>query len=479
MIWSVNSSAVPVALLALSALACSGDGIGPSATPQELQIVSGDGQEGASGAALADPLRVRVIGSNEEPVGGVTVHWSATQGQVTVEPAQSTTNSAGEAETRITLGPTAGAFAVRASVGDLAPVTFSLTSLDPSAFTALSAGYGFTCALTAAGAAYCWGRNDYGQFGDGTRNSQSIPVPVSGGLNFVALSAGAFHACGVTAGGVLYCWGDNRFYQLGDGTTSSRLSPVPVAEGLSFLTVSASGESTCGVTASEFAYCWGENPYGVLGDGSTVQQRTPSVAAGGVKLTAIGPSSLFTCGLTAAGLAYCWGGNAYGQLGDGTTTARATAVPVSGDLRFTTLSSSWGGWNHTCGLTATGAAFCWGLNGGGQLGDGTATDRLVPVAVEGGLSFAGIDAGAGHTCGVTAEGTAYCWGSNGHGDLGNGTTTDHSTPVPVAGGLTLVAVSAGLEHTCALTADGEAYCWGSTSPGEGAPPTLTPTLVVR
>ena len=89
------------------------------------------------------------------------------------------------------------------------------------------------------------------------------------------------------------------------------------------------------------------------------------------------------------------------------------------------------GYLHTCGVTAAGAAFCWGENFLGQLGDGTTTDRSSPVLVAGGVSFATVSAGGGHTCGVTAAGAAYCWGNNSDGQLGDGTTINRLTPVRV------------------------------------------------
>lgn len=174
-------------------------------------------------------------------------------------------------------------------------------------------------------------------------------------------------------------------------------------------------------------------------------------------LVAISAGGSHTCGLFVAGAAYCWGANNVGQLGDGSNDHRDTPVPVSGGLAFTALSA---GGAHTCGLTAGGQAYCWGINNFGQLGDGTNAHRNHPGMVAGAHVFTAISAGLDHTCGLTASGGAYCWGGNEFGLLGNGSNVDSSIAVAVAGGHMFTAISAGYEHTCALDSTGGAYCWG-------------------
>jgi len=85
------------------------------------------------------------------------------------------------------------------------------------------------------------------------------------------------------------------------------------------------------------------------------------------------------------------------------------------------------------------------------------------VAVLRGLIFSTVSAGSGRTCGVTTSDAAYCWGSNPNGQLGNGTTTSSSLPVAVSGGLSFSTVSAGDQQTCGMTTRGTAYCWGNGS----------------
>lgn len=173
-----------------------------------------------------------------------------------------------------------------------------------------------------------------------------------------------------------------------------------------------------------------------------------------------------TCGLTANGAAYCWGDNSEGALGDGSRSSRATPSAVQGGLTFATLTTGRSGFNNTCGLTAGGMAFCWGDNTTGALGDGTMTNQATPVAVQGAHSFVMISAGGDHTCGVATGGAAYCWGSNDLGQLGDTNPSPRTSPLLVPGGLTFSLISAGNGHTCGLTTGGVAYCWGENDRGE-------------
>jgi len=183
----------------------------------------------------------------------------------------------------------------------------------------------------------------------------------------------------------------------------------------------------------------------------------------------VSAGSLHTCALTTSGVAWCWGNNASGRLGDGTMTTATTPVPVAESLRFSRIA---GGIAQTCAVRDNGAAFCWGENGNGELGDGTTTDRLIPTPVAGGLSFRAISTGEGATCGLAASDSGlYCWGVD-IGGGGNAQPRDHLRPARYAPGKYL-AVSVGYEIACALRADGLAFCWGYGTKGQLGDGTFT------
>jgi alpha-tubulin suppressor-like RCC1 family protein len=328
---------------------------------------------------------------------------------------------------------------------------------------------------------------------------------------YTQVSAGNRHACAVTTDVSAWCWGDVSPFgaagELGNGTRLGTSVPAAVAGGLRFSRVSAGG-SSCALTPGGSAYCWGNNFLGALGSGGSTAdpdafQLTPVAVSGSRQYSTISVTGDRACALSTSGEAYCWGWNHFGELGVGTPTGPeicatygepCSTVPVAvlGGHTFTALTA---GDYHTCALATAGAAYCWGRNDPGTLGDGGLLDRYSPVPVVGDLSFVALTAGGGHTCGLTSDGTAYCWGANDWGQLGIGTTIGpqspcqspidsnrgvgncSTVPVPVSGGQHFSAISAGGLQTCALTLAGAAYCWGWNGTGDGNLAPSSPTAV--
>ena len=261
--------------------------------------------------------------------------------------------------------------------------------------------------------------------------------------------------------------------------------------------IAAGGAFSCDLQAGK-AYCWGNNDYGQLGDGSSTASSFPvPVDPGGVlagkSLTQISAGAAHACVLDRAGAAFCWGYDGTGALGDGSTVYSSdipVAVDTSGVLAGKALSRIAAGYNHTCATDRTGAAYCWGDNSRGELGDGGTVSSSVPVAVQAGGVLVGqrvthISAAFHYTCATDRAGDGFCWGAGGDGVLGNGTTSDSSVPVAVQttgvlAGETLTGISAGSSHVCAVDSVGHGYCWGSNANGElGDGTTISSSAPVR
>lgn len=343
--------------------------------------------------------------------------------------------------------------------------------VDPEA--AVSAGGRHACAVTEIGKIYCWGENDHGQLGDGTTSNRSTPVAVDGVDSAVAVAVGAFHSCGLLDDGTVLCWGKNQSGQLGNGTSNGK-SPNPVAvEGLdSAVAISVGLDSTCALVDGGGVRCWGRNEQGQLGDGSTENRSSPVEVRGIDSAVSVSTSGFHTCAVLEEGPARCWGSNKFGQLGNGENGRDAASpTPVSVADIESAVSVSTTAITvvaRTCAVLADGGVRCWGTT---TPGDGGHSEwNSTPVAIDD-LDSAttistSVSAGPGCSCAVLEHGEVQCWGVNGEGQLGDGTTEVRSRPTAVEEIDSAVTVSTGGRHTCARLANGDIRCWGSNHHGE-------------
>jgi alpha-tubulin suppressor-like RCC1 family protein len=232
------------------------------------------------------------------------------------------------------------------------------------------------------------------------------------------------------ATGVGYCWGRDQHGQAGNGEGTAT-APTEVAGPAHWSLIDANGNGmTCGLDGTGAAWCWG---VGYLGIPSADPTDVPVAVDTELRFDALGTFYNGGCGLV-EGAAYCWGENTLGTVGDASTTDAVTPVPLSTGESFVHLAV---GGAHACALTSDLRAFCWGDNERGEAGSppgaecGTSGCIRRPTAVTGGHAFLGLSAGDGLTCGVTSGGAGYCWGAGEAGQLGTGELDRSSTPVRV------------------------------------------------
>ncbi len=328
--------------------------------------------------------------------------------------------------------------------------TTGLTDTNVASITVGSGGT--TCAITKTGKAYCWGYNNFGQIGNGDTTASNVPVAVSTttGLtdtNVATISPGNSSTCAVTKTGKAYCWGRNHFGQIGNGDTTNSSVPVAVSTttGLNdtnVATISTGTHYACALTTLGKAYCWGYNNTGQLGNSNTGTNSSVPVAVStttgltNTNVATISAGTNTSCVVTKFGKAYCWGSNNNGQLGNsntGTNSNVPVAVSTTTGLTDTNVASISVGQYTSCALTTLGKAYCWGGNTYGQLGNGETTTSNVPAAVltTTGLTntnVASISAGPNFTCALTTSKEIYCWGYNANGELGNGNYINSITP---------------------------------------------------
>ena len=342
------------------------------------------------------------------------------------------------------------------------------------------AGGNHNCAVKTDHTLWCWGNNFSGQLGDGTTTNSPVPVQVSGhATDWATVTGGGDGTCAVKTDHTLWCWGLNFAGQLGDGTTTN--SPVPVqvsGHATDWATVTAGQDYTCAEKTGGTVWCWGVNSSGQLGDGTTTDRPVPVQVSGhATDWATVTAGGDHTCAEKTGGTVWCWGDNGNGELGNGTTTNSPVPVQVSGHA--TDWATVTAGQDYTCAEKTGGTVWCWGVNSSGQLGDGTTTDRPVPVQVSGhATDWATVTANWAHTCAIKTDHTMWCWGDNGFGQLGDGTTTNSPVPVQVSGHTPdWATVSDGLGHTCAEKTEGTVWCWGWNIDGQLGDGTTTDSPV--
>ncbi|MEC7151818.1 MAG: hypothetical protein VXW85_05130, partial [Candidatus Thermoplasmatota archaeon] len=283
------------------------------------------------------------------------------------------------------------------SVGSLGGMlSVSLTNATALAYSnnKMATGNSQSCGILANGSLMCWGYDGYGALGNGGVNSnRHTPtwVNLGTGLTTDSVTFGNHYGCAVLSDASLKCWGKNTWGQVGDGTVADKSSPVSIGlgTGRTAEAVAVHNAHTCALLDDGSVKCWGDDTYGELGNGAGVTDSTspPSTTVdlgAGRTAVALDVGSDHTCAVLDNGSLTCWGRDHTGQLGNGAAITANQHDPSFVDLGTdrTAIAVATGN-AHTCAILDDGSLKCWGDDQYGQLGNGAITgNQPSPVLVD-------------------------------------------------------------------------------------------------
>jgi cysteine-rich repeat protein len=319
------------------------------------------------------------------------------------------------------------------------------------------------------------------------------------------LALGWTHACVVEVDGGVRCWGSNGNSQIGLGPSPDSYSaPVVTVMDRSHARLALGQRHTCALDLGGEIRCWGGDLNGELGrsppgcgdgfldvsqgeecdDGNTANgdtctslcqlgvappdQPVPTALPDTRRYRDLFARRYSTCGIALDGTLWCWGRNGGRQLGVGDNADRGRPTQVQVVAPQTGPDDQWAsvalGSDHTCALQTDGSLWCWGADAAGQLGMGAMPYvRARPNRLAG--TWRTVTCGSDFSCAIRDDGSLWCWGLNNVSQLGLGDTANRAEPALVGAGPWLV-VGAGFEHACAIDAGGALYCWGGNPNGQ-------------
>jgi alpha-tubulin suppressor-like RCC1 family protein len=322
-----------------------------------------------------------------------------------------------------------------------------------------------------------WGRNTFGQLGDGTTIHRSSPVQINAGTSwFVGAYKGANHTLAYGMNGKLYTWGRNDTGQLGDGTTVHRSTPTKIPA-QSWIRIAAGTSNFAAIRADGTLWAWGDCSYV---DGRTLRNRSYPAQVNGLNTnhwfvgsslsswTAVACGNGYSLAITSDNRLFGWGVEQHGSLGRNASTPFIVGYPTPS--QFIQIPGSWTSVsardNTSAGIRTDGTLWMWGYNFYGQVGDGTRVDRSSPVQIPGSWTY--VYAGKFSTTGIRTDGTIWAWGLNGSGQLGDLTRIHRSSPVQVSSSgswsTAMIFSDTTQGRAAAIKTDGTLWMWGFQDP---------------
>ncbi len=396
--WRLLSSCLVSGLLLSS---CAGPTLAPTGATH-LEIVSGDQQLGAAGYLLAEPLVVRMVDANGNPVIGATVQWSFQGRLAELSASSSITDQSGHASVRFRLGRDDGGYEISAVHGNQPATRFAAFATSGEVSSA-GGPPERQCARYTDGVVRCWAR---------PLDNPAEAVPLDTDLRFVTWVYAGDRWCGSTSTGVIACVRDADMTP--NGEFRPQAAPVQVvAQGPVLIRLAGNGTDLetpttwCGVAEDLTIWCWGRNDAGQVGPGGVAELvETPVQVSAALRAEQVVVTEGAACLLDQQGRAWCWGSGAEGVVPGGESSPEP--VMLDWPLRLVQLAADRQG--NVCALDVQQFVRCWGSGHGGGSGRPGRGPTSEPTLIVGNDIFTAITAGDDGFVGLTVDRTLVLWG---------------------------------------------------------------------
>jgi alpha-tubulin suppressor-like RCC1 family protein len=307
------------------------------------------------------------------------------------------------------------------------------------------------------GTSLTWGKNQYGQLGNNTAVQQNMPAYTINGSQWLDVNHARMHTVALKQDKTIWAWGNNAVGQLGNGSLTDSYVPVQVGADADWVAISPGNLHTIALKTNGTLWGWGNNGGNELASGFPTYYVNPVQLGTDTDWSKVYGGYFKTLAIKANGTLWGRSRNDYGDLGIGNASALLALVQIGTDTNWAKISCARN--SFTFGLKTDGKLWAWGDNENGRLGDGTTTNRNMPVQI-GADNWIDIAAGNYHAVGIKADGTMWQWGS--YGGPVNGVVLIPESHVPVQVGTDnhWKTVVAGYFTCYAIKDDNTLWTWG-------------------